>query len=469
MPSTKSRLKRDNPRGTEREAGDVAGVYAPRLLNATKRIALVVFAVFVVGSFVVVAAASGIGGPSVPDGAIAVVEDAPDGTISQEDYDRAIEQTAARQGLKEVPAEDDPQFELLSEAAISDLVLSRWVRGEAEDRGIEVTETEIDDELETVKEQQFGSEEEFQKFLDDSGFTLEEARERIALQLVSDQIQQAVLPKEPPVSEDEIKAYYEENPQQFEQPETRDVRVVLTETESDAEEALGQLQQDDSAKGFTAVAKEFSIDEATKDTGGLRQAVVEGQSEPALDEQIFAAPEGELVGPFETEAGFYVIRVEKITPAATTSLEDATEQIRQTLLAARQQQIATAFQDDFQSKWVSRTFCAEGYRIDRCANADPPPSACTEKVADTDGCDAPVPSIRPIPPGTAGVFGAPAPTGLPQGPITPQAAVPANGLPPGLQTLPGGAAPAPGTAPQAAPPGTAPPGTAPPGTPPPGG
>ncbi len=427
-------------------------------MTATKRIALVVFGVFVIGSLVVVAAASGLGSPSVPEGDIAVVEDVEGGEITSEEFDAALEQTAASQQLEEVPATDDPQYQLLLEAAVSDLVLSRWVRGEAEERGIEVTDTAVEDELETVKEQQFGSEREFQRFLEDSGFSDEDVNERIELQLISDEIQNAILAEDPPVSEDEIQTYYDENPQQFEQPESRDVRVVLTETEEESQAVLSELEADSSTASFERVTREFSIDEATASTGGLRQAVVEGQSEPALDEAIFSAPEGELVGPVETDAGFYVLQVERITPAQTTPLEDATDQIRQTLAAARQQQVAQAFQEDFQAKWISRTFCAEGYRIDRCANADPAPSACTEELAETQGCDAPVPSIRPIPVGTAGVFGAPAPTGLPQGPITPQAAAPVEGLPPGLQQLPGGAAPAPGAAPQTAPPGTAPPG-----------
>ena len=112
----------------------------------------------------------------MPDDAIAVVEDAPDGTITKEEFDRALAQTAARQGLKEVPPTDDPQYELLADAALADLILSRWVLGEAEERGIEVSDREIDEELETVKTEQFGSEEEFDKFLEQSGFTLEEAQ-----------------------------------------------------------------------------------------------------------------------------------------------------------------------------------------------------------------------------------------------------------------------------------------------------
>jgi parvulin-like peptidyl-prolyl isomerase len=419
-----------------------------------KRLALAVFAVFVVGSFIVVAAAQGIGDPSVSDGDVAVVEDAPDGTITQEDLETALVQTAASQNLPKVPPPDDPQYDALADAALSDLILSRWVLGEAEERGIEPTERAIDQRLEGVIEQEFGSEKEFERFLEESGFTREGARERIALQLILDQIQRSVVPpgSEPEVSEDEIQTFYDENLSQFRQPEARDVRVILAKTSDDAEKALSQLEEDPSEKSFEQVAQELSVDEATQSTGGLREAVVEGQSEPVLDEQIFNAPEGELVGPFETDAGFYVIRVERIVPAETTQLDEVRDQIRQTLVSARQQEVTAAFQEDFQNKWVARTVCAEEYAIERCSNAPPPPNPCTKEIAENQGCDAPVPSTRPIQPGTAGVFGAPAAQGLPQGPITPQAAAPPGGaLPPGLTPVPG------------APPGTVPPGTVPPG------
>jgi parvulin-like peptidyl-prolyl isomerase len=419
------------------------------------RVAAIALGALLVGLFVIVAAAQGLGNPEPGDGEIAVVEDAPDGTITQEQLDRAVEQTAARQGLQEVPASDDPQYELLQEAAISDLLLGIWVRGEAEERGIEVTDREIDEELQTVIEQQFGDQKGFERFLEQSSFTEEEARERIELQLISDRIQGEVLPEEPPISDEEVNAFYDENAAQFEQPETRDVRQILTKTEAEAQDALDRLEQDDSTKSWEEVAKDVSIDEATSSTGGLREGVVQGQTEGLLDQQIFAAPTGELVGPFGTDEGFYVIEVENVNPAETTPVSEVRDQIVQTLASARQQELAQAFQEDFVVKWSSRTFCAPAFRIDRCSNADPPPDACTEELADTQGCDAPVPSTRPQQPGTTGVFGAPAPQGLPQGPITPAAEQPAGGVPPGLTPLPGGAQPG------AAPPGAAPPGTAP--------
>ena len=432
-------------------------------LSNKKLVAAIVLGALLVVLFAIVAVAQGLGNPSPSGDDIAVVEEAAgddDVTITQDQLNRALQQTAARQGLPEVPPEDDPQFQLLREAALSDLLLGVWVRGEADQRGIEVSEREVDEELQAVIESpDFGSQKAFDRFLEQSGFTEEEARDRLELQVISDRVQQEVIPEEPPVTEDEIKAFYDENAQQFEQPETRDVRQIVTETQADAQDAKEQLEEDDSPQNWEKVAKEFSTDEATRDSGGLREAVVQGQSEGIVDQQIFAAPTGELIGPFGSEQGFYVIQVERVTPAQATPLSEATETIRQTLVSARQQEVAAAFQDDFLAEWTAKTFCAEDFRIDRCSNAEPPTDPCTEELADTQGCDAPVPSTRPQAPGTTGVFGAPAPQGLPQGPITPAAAQPPGGLPPGLSPLPGGQAPQgapgapPGAAPQAAPPG----------------
>ena len=69
-------------------------------LGRQKRFTLIAFAVFVIGAFVIVAAAQGVGDPTVAAGDVAVVEDAPDGTITREEFDRAVQQAVAGQGLK---------------------------------------------------------------------------------------------------------------------------------------------------------------------------------------------------------------------------------------------------------------------------------------------------------------------------------------------------------------------------------
>jgi foldase protein PrsA len=421
-----------------------------------KRVVLAILAVFVVGAVVVAAASAGLGPPDVPSGDIAVVEDAPNGDITQDEFDLTLEQTAKRQGLPKVPATDDPQYTTLRDSAISDLLLSRWISGEAEERGLSVSDTEVADQLAQIKKQQFGGEKQFQKFLESQGFSQQDAIDRVRLQLLSDQIQKEVLPDtstpeatDKLVSSDEIQNYYDANVAQFQQPETRDVRLILNKDQAQVEKAKAALGTDPTADDWKKVAAKYSTDQATKGTGGLRQAVAQGQSEPTLDTQIFDAPTGQLVGPFKSESGYYLIEVEKVTPAKTTPLSDVSDQIKQQLVAAKQQQIASNFETDFVDKWTSRTFCADGYTVDRCENFEAP-------AVPTQG-GAFVASTRPVAPGQATVFGTAA--GLPQGPIQPP---PKGGTPIPLGT-PGAPLP-----PGAAPPGTAPPGTAPPSAPPPG-
>ncbi|MDQ3572652.1 MAG: peptidyl-prolyl cis-trans isomerase [Actinomycetota bacterium] len=426
------------------------------MLTPSKRTVALAFAGLLAVTIILVAATSGLGKPGVPDGAVAFVEEAPDGAITQEQFDAALTQAAARQGAAQggevtVPEVGTPQYDLLKETAMAELLLARWVRGEADELGIEVADREIDTELETIVEDQFGGQKEFDRFLEQSSFTPDDARERVELQLLSSRIQEEILGTEPPaIPDQEIQEFYDDNIEQFRTPETRDVRILLNPDEAKAQEAFDQLSEDDSPGTWKQTTQKLSTDEATAPVGGLRQGVVEGQNEPALDEAIFNASEGELLGPIAGEAGSYVVQVTAINPEETQELDDrTTDQIGQTLGAERQQEIATDYQDGFLEKWRTRSACSDEVAIDRCSNAPPPPDPCQgddegeEPAIDpitgepTEGCPAFVPSTRPVPPSSAGETGA---AGLPQGPQYPEPPEPAD-LPPGAEPIPGGGAP----------------------------
>src|SRR5687768_16614041 len=297
------------------------------MITGSKRTAAIALAALLAGTIVLVAATSGLGNPDLPnDDAVAFVEDAPDGEITQEEFDLAIEQAAARQGGgAPAPEPGTPQYDLLQETAMADLLLSRWVAGEAEEMGIEVSDREIDEELETIISDQFGGQKEFDRFLEESKFSPEDERERVRLQLLSQRIQENVLGTEPPaIPEEEVQDFYDENIEQFQTPETRDVRTLLNPDEAKAQDAFDRLSEDDSPASWKKVAKELSTDEATSGLGGLREGVAEGQNEEQLDQAIFGAAEGDLVGPISTDAGFYVLQVDAINEASTQDLDDET-------------------------------------------------------------------------------------------------------------------------------------------------
>jgi foldase protein PrsA len=399
-----------------------------------------VLALFLVAFFVVVAIAQGIGNPSVPSDDVAKVEDAPNGDITMDDFQAALEQTALRQGVTKVPAPDDPQYASLRDATMSDLLTSRWVAGEAEERGIEVSDTEIDQQLDQIK-QQAGGEKGFQQLLKQSGFSLPEARERIGLTVLQQQIQQQVLGKGlPTVSEDQIQQFYDANKAQFTQPETRDVREIVNKDQAKVEQAKALLEKDDSSANWEKVANQFSTDKATKSNGGLRKGVAQGQSEPALDDQIFSATTGELVGPFKGQAGYYLIEVDKVNPEEVTPLSKIESQIKQQLAQGIQQETASNYQTSITTKWVSRTFCADGYVTELCENFEPP-------APSTQGGAPPVTSSGAVQPGQTTVFPGQPPAALPQGPQYPAAEAPAVIGPGGAPALPPGTAPPAGTPP----------------------
>ena len=186
---------------------------------------------------------------------------------------------------------------------MADLLLGRWVRGEASERGITVSDSEVSNRLDQIIEQEFGGQKQFEQFLKQAHFTEEEASQRVEVQLLSDQIQQEVLPEDASVSDSEIEDFYNANIEQFQQPETRDMRRIVNKDQAKVEQAKALLEQDDSPASWKKVAARFSTEDATKDVGGLVEGVTVGQSEPALEEQIFSAAEGQLVGPFKGENG----------------------------------------------------------------------------------------------------------------------------------------------------------------------
>jgi len=419
-----------------------------------KRKLAIFLAVILVAVVALVAATSGLGQPGLPEGDVAYVDDVDNGGITQDQLDAGIEQAAAQGGLPKAPAPDDPQYQALHDQALQSLILAVWVEGEAKDRGITVTQDDIDSELANIKKQSFSSEAEFNKFVKQSKFTDADVQEQVKLTLLRDRLEQAIV-KQPTISDDEIEKFYDVNIDSFKQPASRDVRVILNSSQAQAEQAKKALESDDSDASWKKVASQYSQDQATKDRGGLLEGLTEGQGDPQLEDQAFSASEGAIVGPFKTDRGYYVLQVAKITPETTQPLDQASAAIKQQLVSAKQQQIAADFQTDFTDKWTARTICAEGQEIALCSNyvapeAEPVPG---QPVAP------PVLSTKPIEPGTStiSIDGTPA-QGLPQGPQPPATDAAATQLPAGAVPIGPDGAPATG-APSTAAPSTAAPGT----------
>ena len=144
--------------------------YSPGLVpkRGDRRIvAGAIFGVLFVLLFVIVAVAQGIGNPSVPSGNVALVQDAPNSDITTDEFNAALKQTALGQGITKVPKPSDPQYATLKDAAMSNLITERWVAGEAADRGITASDTDIQNYI----KQNIGGPSAFKKAAKQAGFS----------------------------------------------------------------------------------------------------------------------------------------------------------------------------------------------------------------------------------------------------------------------------------------------------------
>jgi foldase protein PrsA len=376
-----------------------------------KRLALVVFGALFVLLFVVFAIAEGIGSPSVPEGDVAMVQSVPSdiGHISEAQYKRAALQQLERLGLKKVPKAGTKKFEELQEAAMGELLSEVWVLGEAEELGISVTEKQVENELASVKKQNFPTEKTFQEFLKASHYTPDEVNKKLEVKLLSTKIQEQVTNETEPASNAEIQEYYEaEKATQFTEKPSRDIRLILNKEKSEVEKAKEELEADDSPANWKKVAPKYSEDPTSSSKGGLQEKISEEVLQGPLKKAIFESPLGELEGPIKYQGNYLLIEVVKENPEKVKSLGEVRSQISTTLTQQNQQTFFQEFVEEFESKWRSRSYCASGFTVKRCANykgtghpagALPSCYEANPKTPPTE-CPAPVEQNKPALPGT---------------------------------------------------------------------
>ena len=101
-------------------------------------------------------------------------------------------------------------------------------------------------------------------------------------------------------------------------------RLILSRTREEADAVIGLLAQ---GAAFEAVAQQRSIDEATRFSGGdLGYATLDVLPQAYAD-ALRDKPAGSTVGPFQTEGGWAVLRVEDRRKETPPTLEQARPQI----------------------------------------------------------------------------------------------------------------------------------------------
>ena len=257
------------------------------------------------------------------------------------------------------------EYNALRDQVLEFLIRGNWIEQETKKQNLKVTDKDVQKQIDAAVKQAFQNPQDFQKFLQRSGLTEADVFYQQRNQLLQQKLTEKVTKAQGKVTDAQIQAYYEKNKSKFATPERRDLRIVLTKTKEDAAAARKAL---DSGQSWSAVAKKYSIDQASKAQGGKLTGVAKGQQEKALDDAIFKADKGKLVGPVKTQFGWYVLEVSKVTDAKQQSLEQSTASIKQILTSDNQRKALDQFGKDYRKRWKADTACRKGYTTADCKN-----------------------------------------------------------------------------------------------------
>ena len=309
---------------------------------------------------VVALAACGGGGTSsadVPDGAVAVVGDK---TVTKEEFDKLIEQQkkSAEAQKQDFPEPGTPEYEALKATVVKGLVEQKEWELEGESMGVKVTDQEIETELDKLKQTYFqGDEQKYSAELAKQGLTDADVRNELRTRILTNKIYEAVI-KKVTVSDADIKAYYDRNPTQYQQPASREVRHILVKTEALAQKLHDQIQ---GGADFAKLAKKYTQDQASKADGGKFTAF-KGRTVAPFDEFVFSAKTGDLSDPIKTEFGWHIIEVlSAVKPATTTPLDQVKDAIKTTVLQTKQNAAMKAWIAALPAKYGDEVAYAPGY------------------------------------------------------------------------------------------------------------
>ncbi|MDN5745204.1 MAG: peptidylprolyl isomerase [Nocardioidaceae bacterium] len=142
------------------------------------------------------------------------------------------------------------------------------------------------------------------------------------------------------VSDAELAAGFEKYKGELGQPEKRTISNIVVATRSEATKVRNRLTR---GEAIATVAKQVSIDQATRDKGGKLGSVSLDQLEPAVGKAIFTTPVGKVYGPAQGQYGWNVGVVTKIDKPRPPSLKRDGDLLRQVLALKKSTDAWTAW------------------------------------------------------------------------------------------------------------------------------
>lgn len=267
-------------------------------------------------------------------------DEAPDGTafrvgdevVTVDELDARNDSLRALYGIQE-PLDADELDGFRRQAAKSmaiSIVLDRAV----DDEGVEVSDAEVEEAVAAFVTSKFGGDRD--QFLDALGNvnTSEDAvraevRRQLELRALLARVAGDVA-----VDDADVRAAFVERKDALGTPERRVVSNIVVGTRAEAQRVRDRLE---AGAGIAGLARQVSIDAATRDKGGRLGAVARADLLPEVADVVFRTGPGRAYGPVQGSQGWNVGVVTRVEPAAPATFTGVRARLRTQLESERVQ------------------------------------------------------------------------------------------------------------------------------------
>ena len=276
------------------------------------------------------------------------------GTVITEGQIGAILNPQMEQMAGRIPENMIPKYrQQIRKHIIDQLVVEELLAQKEKQKNIDVNQSELDRQINKQLAEQNLTIDEFKALLKAYGTSFANYQQDIRKRMMFEKLMETEFAQkiQAPTAE-QVKAYYDENLQQFNEPEKIHAKHILIKPEdgndpnqaklrakAKAQEILGQIK---AGADFNDLAKQHSACPSGKGGGDLGMQP-KGTFVPEFEKAAYALKPGQVSDVVETSFGFHIIKLIEHTDANMMPFDKAKEKIIQILTNNQKEQIVVDY------------------------------------------------------------------------------------------------------------------------------
>ena len=277
--------------------------------------------------------------------------------IKQADVNAEVAKAAARMRGRVPPERMAQMQERLAAQALDSMITRRLLLKAIADEKVEVTDTDLSEAMDKIT-QSLPPGTTIEDIYTRSNVTAEDFKKDLTTDLRINKLLETHTENIPEPAEEVLKAYYEDNKSQFEQPESvkaSHILIAFDPADTDATKAEKKAKIEELRKklvdgeDFAKCATDNS-DCPSKARGGDLGTFQRGQMVPDFEKAAFSQKPGEIGEVIETQFGYHIVKVTEHLEPKTISFDEVKEKLGKYLRTQDRRKAAEDYIEELKSK-----------------------------------------------------------------------------------------------------------------------